>query len=73
MGAPVFVSGQGPTGMGSTFYNSTPCVSDHTWQMGSISRSMDRTDPVDAYTPFQKQKSIMRAGYGDHRIADPMT
>ncbi len=40
--------------------------------MGSVSRGTDRTDPVNVYTPFQKPKSVFRAGYGDHRIADPM-
>ncbi len=27
--APVFVPGQGPMGIGTMFYNSTLCVSDH--------------------------------------------
>ncbi len=70
--APVFVPGQGPTGIGGTFYNSTPCAADHTQQMGSVSRSTDRTDPVNVYTPFQKQRPTPHASYGDHRIADPM-
>ncbi len=70
--APVFVPGQGPMGISTMFYNSTPCVSDHMHQMGSVSRSTDRADPVNVYTPFQKQKPTLRASYGDHRIADPM-
>ncbi len=28
---------------------------------------------MNVYTPFQKPKSTIRAGYGDHRIADPVT
>ncbi len=70
--APVFVPGQGPTGIGATFYNSTPCAGDHMQQMGSVSRSTDRTDPVNMYSSFQKQRPTLGASYGDHWIADPM-
>ncbi len=27
---------------------------------------------MNVYTPFEKPKSVFRAGYGDHRIADPV-
>ncbi len=72
MTSPVFVPRQGPTGIGATFYNLTPCTGDHTQQIGSVSRSMDRTEPVNVYGSFQKAKLVQRPGYGDHRIADPV-
>ncbi len=71
--APVFVPGQGPTGIGATFYNSTPRIGDHTQAMGSVSRSTDQADPVNVYSSFQKPEPMVRVSYGDHRIADPMT
>ncbi len=71
MATPVFVPGQGPVGMGTTFYNSTPHASNQTQQMGSVSRSMDRTDLVNVYGSFQKQRQTLHAMYRDHRIADP--
>ncbi len=27
---------------------------------------------MNVYNTFEKQKSVFRAGYGDHRIADPV-
>ncbi len=41
-------------------------------QLGSVSRMTERVDPVNMYTTFEKPKSVFGAGYGDHRIADPM-
>ncbi len=70
--APTFVPGQGPVGMGTTFYNLMPHVGDHMQQMGLDSRSTDRTEPVNVYGSFQQEKSAQHSSYGDHRIADPM-
>ncbi len=72
MAAPAFVPGQGPMGMGTMFYNSTPRADSHTQQMGSASRSGDRTDPVNVYGSFQKARLTQHASYRDHRITDPM-
>ncbi len=32
----------------------------------------EQADPVNVYATFEKPKSVFRAGYGDHRIADPV-
>ncbi len=69
--APAFVPGQ-TLGMGMTFYNSTPRPDDHTQPAGLVSRMTERADPVNVYTTFEKPKSVFRAGYGDHRIANPV-
>ncbi len=72
-GAPPFVPGQGPLGIGTTFYNSTPHSDDRMQQMGSVSRSADRAESANVYSSFQKAKAAARVSYGDHRIANPTT